>query len=405
MKFMRRRMFSILAALVLAMGMATTTAVYAEDSTTQTKTFGSKEEAQSWIDSFDTSKYEVKGDIQENEVSGVTTSIDTEKDPEGKGYYIDFDSDKRIAQVHITGGVESISIDLPYTNENALPGDNFTWSFDFINDSQDTYVNGGWNHVDSGLGGNAVDHIKRLGKFDPTYKWILQKYGSDPYLDTFDESNAYNYDVQVVESSAIPEGITVVEVETKPVANEMTFNEGPYYHDTVADEYYVITQTENPRYKGNVNEANVLAYYNSQLGTNYTSLQEAWNAYFYAKCWSLSYTTLLNEVTVNSDQATNVIVKGELDFDNADNMYQDTDFGWSDIVTFNCPKKVEYVATVTLKEKPQAPKDEKKDKEDKKNDDVKTSASTNANVFVSLGVASIAGVGVLALLKQKQKNK
>lgn len=51
MKFMRRRMFSILAALVLAMGMATTTAVYAEDSTTQTKTFGSKEEAQSWIDS------------------------------------------------------------------------------------------------------------------------------------------------------------------------------------------------------------------------------------------------------------------------------------------------------------------------------------------------------------------
>lgn len=185
----------------------------------------------------------------------------------------------------------------------------------------------------------------------------------------------------------------------------MTFNEGPYYHDTVADEDYVITQTENPRYKGNVNEANVLDYYNSQLGTNYTSLQEAWNAYFYVKCWSLSYTTPLNEVTVNSDQATNVIVKGELDFDNADNMYQDTDFGWSDIVTFNCPKKVEYVATVTLKEKPQAPKDEKKDKEDKKNDDVKTSASTNANVFVSLGVASIAGVGVLALLKQKQKNK
>lgn len=118
---MRKRMFSILAALVMAMGMATTTAVYAEDSTTQTKTFGSKEEAQSWIGSFDTSKYEVKGDIQENEVSDVTTSIDTEKDPEGKGYYIDFDSDKRIAQVHITGGVESISIDLPYTNENALP--------------------------------------------------------------------------------------------------------------------------------------------------------------------------------------------------------------------------------------------------------------------------------------------
>ena len=55
-------------------------------------------------------KYEIKGDIQENEVSGVTTSIDKEKDPEGKGYYIDFDPDKHIAQVHITGGVESISM-------------------------------------------------------------------------------------------------------------------------------------------------------------------------------------------------------------------------------------------------------------------------------------------------------
>lgn len=65
---MRKRMFSIVTALVMAMGMVTTTTVYAKDSTTQTKTFASKEEAQSWIDSFDTSKYEIKGDIQENEV-------------------------------------------------------------------------------------------------------------------------------------------------------------------------------------------------------------------------------------------------------------------------------------------------------------------------------------------------
>lgn len=65
---MTQRLFATMTAFVMAMGMAATTVVYAEDFTTQTKTFGSKEEAQSWIDSFDTSKYEVKGDIMENEV-------------------------------------------------------------------------------------------------------------------------------------------------------------------------------------------------------------------------------------------------------------------------------------------------------------------------------------------------
>ena len=55
----------------MAMGMAATTVVYAEDVTIQAKIFDSKEETQSWIDSFDTSKYEVKGDIKENEVSSV----------------------------------------------------------------------------------------------------------------------------------------------------------------------------------------------------------------------------------------------------------------------------------------------------------------------------------------------
>ena len=85
---MTQRWFAIIAAFVMAMGMAATTVVYAEDVTIQAKIFDSKEETQSWIDSFDTSKYEVKGDIKKSEVSGVTGSIDTDKDPEGKGYYL-----------------------------------------------------------------------------------------------------------------------------------------------------------------------------------------------------------------------------------------------------------------------------------------------------------------------------
>lgn len=54
-------------------------------------------------------------------------------------------------------------------------------------------------------------------------------------------------------------------------------------------------------------------------------------------------------------------------------------------MSFVCPKKVEFVATATLKEKPQEPKYEQKDKEDKNKDDVKTSSFTNANVFMSMG--------------------
>lgn len=46
----------------------------------------------------------------------------------------------------------------------------------------------------------------------------------------------------------------------------------------------------------------------------------------------------------------------------------------------------------------------KKDKEDKNKDDVKTSSFTNANVFMSMGVSSVAGVGVVMLWKRK-KNK
>lgn len=263
------------------------------------------------------------------------------------------------------------------------------------------------NHTDSPLSGNAEDKVATIGKFDPTYKWILQKYGLDPSFDTFDESNAYDYSVQAVEVSSIPKGVSAVEVEVKPAANETTYNEGPYYHDEITDQYYVIVQTENPEYEGNVNAANVLAYYNSQLGTNYTYLQEAWNVYFFTTCWSLSYSTPLNEISLNNGQATNVIAKGEIDGQHADDMYQDVEFGWNDVVTFTCPKKIAYVTTVTLKEKTETPKDTNtdKEKEDKKENKVKTSTVTNTNIFMSLGAASIAGVGVLALLKQKRKSK
>lgn len=72
-------------------------------------------------------------------------------------------------------------------------------------------------------------------------------------------------------------------------------------------------------------------------------------------------------------------------------------------MSFVCPKKIEFVATVTSKEKPQEPKDEQKNKEDKNKDDVKTSSFTNANVFMSMGVSSVAGVGVVMLWKRKKK--
>ena len=72
-------------------------------------------------------------------------------------------------------------------------------------------------------------------------------------------------------------------------------------------------------------------------------------------------------------------------------------------MSFVCPKKVEFVATATLKEKPQEPKYEQKDKEDKNKDDVKTSSFTNANVFMSMGGSSVAGVGVVMLWKRKKK--
>lgn len=58
---------------------------------------------------------------------------------------------------------------------------------------------------------------------------------------------------------------------------------------------------------------------------------------------------------------------------------------------------------MTLKEKPQEPKYEQKDKEDKNKDDVKTSSFINANVFMSMGVSSVAGVGVVMLWKRKKK--
>lgn len=409
---MRKQMLSIAAAFVMAMGMVSTTAVYAEDSTTQTKTFGSKEEAQSWIDSFDTSKYEVQGDIQENEVSGVTTSIDTEKDPEGKGYYLELNSETGVATYHITGGVETVTIN--DENEaifygNIQPGDTISYTIQIVNESGDNYINNGAVHTDSPItlrNGQSAEynvHHSTLNNADASYRWILAQYGLTNF-DRFDEDNQYDYSVVSISKDVIPADVNIKMTTSKPKANETSYNEGPYYQ-VGESQFYQVTRTDNPDYKGNLNVQNILAYYNSQLGTNYTSLQEAWNAYFFEKCWTLNYSADLSSIQLNGSEPVSVTVAGKLAGVEADNMYQNSHWGWSDQVSFVCPKKVEYVATVTLKEKPQVPKDEKKDKEDKKNDDVKTSTATNTNIFMSLGAASIAGVGVLALLKQKRKSK
>lgn len=394
----------------MAMGMAATTVVYAEDFTTQTKTFGSQEEAQSWIDSFDTSKYEVKGDIKKSEVSGVTGSIDTDKDPEGKGYYLDVNSETGVATYHITGGIETITIN--DENEavfygNIQPGDTISYTIQFVNESGDTYINNGAVHTDSLItlrnGQSAEYNVNHstLNNADASYKWILAQYGLTNY-DRFDEDEPYKYAVVSISKDSIPTDANIVMTASKPKANETTYNEGPYYQ-VGESQFYQVTRTDNPYYRGNLDVQNILAYYNHQLGTNYTSLDEAWNAYFFGKCWTLSYSKDLSSIQFNGTEPVSVTVTGKLAGVKADNMYQNSHWDWTDQVSFVGPKKVEFVATVTLKEKPQEPKYEQKDKEDKNKDDVKTSSFTNANVFMSMGVSSVAGVGVVMLWKRKKK--
>lgn len=247
-------------AFVMAMGMAATTVVYAEDFTTQTKTFGSQEEAQSWIDSFDTSKYEVKGDIKKSEVSGVTGSIDTDKDPEGKGYYLEVNSETGVATYHITGGIETITIN--DENEavfygNIQPGDTISYTIQFVNESGDTYINNGAVHTDSAItlrnGQSAEYNVNHstLNNADASYRWILAQYGLTNF-DRFDEDAPYKYAVVSISKDLIPTDANIVMTASKPKANETTYNEGPYYQ-VGESQFYQVTKTDNPYYRGNLN--------------------------------------------------------------------------------------------------------------------------------------------------------
>lgn len=107
---------------------------------------------------------------------------------------------------------------------------------------------------------------------------------------------------------------------SKPKANETTYNEGPYYQ-VGESQFYQVTKTDNPYYRGNLDVQNILAYYNHQLGTNYTSLDEAWNAYFFGKCWTLSYSEDLSSIQLNGAEPVSVTVTGKLAGVEADNMY------------------------------------------------------------------------------------
>lgn len=409
-------------------------AVYAQEeqsetSTTmiQTQKFSTEEEAKVWIDSFDTSIYDVTSNIQSESISGVSATPDDRDLADGKldGYYIELDETNHSAVIHITGGVKSISVGLPYTDENALPNSQFGWSFEFINESGDIYNNVGSSHTDVPLSfwgsGSMEKAINSLGKFDSTYRYILNKYGLNPDSDTFYENHQYDYSVQQVDVTEIPNGVNPTEVTSMTANTEEGYNNGPYYLDTINNVYYVVLQSENPEWVVHVNETNVLEYYNYRLGTSYTDIYTAWSNFFYTCCWKLDYSTALDSIDLNTGQPVTLNVYGDLDGPNTDNMYQMSQWEWSDVISFNCPDKTEYVATVTLTEIPDKPEEtpeqpenpEESSDEDKKENEANkkdaetsegtdTATQTNVGFMVSLASVSACGVALMIVLKKKR---
>lgn len=374
--------------------------VFAEEITNDTseitKTFNTEKEALEWIDSFDKSVYEVKSNIKTSTVSGVTADIDPSKDPDKNGYEIVYDSETGTTVIRITGGLENISVELPYADAEYEPGDQEKFNFEIINESGDQYDNNGVQYIDSGLGfkeGASMEStIAHLSPFaSKTYNFIRAKYGLDQY-DKFNQSNQYNYYRQQITMDLIPEGTTVIDVTSAPKFNEETYNAGPYYHDTTKDEYYLIEREENPKWRGHINADNVLEYYNSRLGTAYTDLMTAWNEFFYTYCFKVSYSTPLESINLPKNASVPFTVIQSLDGPETDNMYEETVWNRTDVIKFNCPNKMQYIATVSLNKIP----DKIPDKNEKT---ANTSTQTNVGLLFSIAGLSLSIV-ILLVFKE-----
>lgn len=105
---------------------------------------------------------------------------------------------------HITlGGIETVTIN--DENEavfygNIQPGDTFSYTIQFVNESGDTYINNGAVHTDSAIAlrnGQSAEYNANhstLNNADASYRWILAQYGLTNY-DRFDEDAPYKYAV------------------------------------------------------------------------------------------------------------------------------------------------------------------------------------------------------------------
>lgn len=198
--------------------------------------------------------YDIKSSIEEVANYGVTA----EPIDEG-GYHLEYDLANRNMIIHVTGGVKDINVKIDYRDdpgsfaegglpsESLMPGSKLKWTYAFINESDENYVNAGSTYETtdifernvSNIPVDAVNRIFDLNYKNPIYRWILKQYGLSNY-DCFYEKDQFKYCVVNIKVGQIPEETRVQNVSNKSKANENTFANGPYYLDTGYNVYYEI---------------------------------------------------------------------------------------------------------------------------------------------------------------------
>lgn len=249
---------------------------------------------------------------------GINVSVEKKENTETvtiqkDGYHIDYDREKGIYTITITGGLDQIEIPLFDDFNTVAPG----WSCDIKitiqNESNDDYVVSDYVYEQQG-----------------PYKWIHKSKWNDTLGEikgTFPEGSVSNYEDYYIYIPAddCTEGYNTGIANTKTIPHVIT----AWYQN----KYGVAKKEAEQKIR---NHPDVyLEYYNDRLGVSgsekaYTDLYDAWCAYFNELCWEMTvegkdpeaYFADMSDVEAGS--AEEISLHASLDGPNTDNPYMNT---------------------------------------------------------------------------------